>query len=249
MFKKIIIGSLMAGLIFSGTVAISTTTYVYLARLIAGGASGSGSMDDISDSGDLITDEEGCVVIDHAKKLTGFYTFEDASSATGDDFNVVTPDDSGGNGRWKLTCPIVAFDAAADTYANEGWAGLVIVGRNAGEDIDQGNCVWWNSADNEWHEASANTASHFPAVGIALDTGSDGNPLRVLVMGIMRHDDWADIGGTVGATVYLAESQDDNDGITQTAPSDTDDCVQAIGWKLSDDEVFFNFTPNYFQAE
>lgn len=220
-------------------------TYMWGARLIADGAAGSGSMDDIPDAN--ITDEDGCVVIDHAKKLALFYTWEDGSAATGDDFNVVTPDDSGGNGRWKLTSPVVGLDAAADTYANEGWSGIVIVGRNAGEAVDQGNPVYWDATDSEWKEADANVAGKFPARGIALDTGSDGNPLRVLVQGIMRHDDWN--WGTIGGTIYLSEDPSDNAGLTQTAPSDTDDCVQGVGFALSDDEVYFDFPICYFQAE
>ena len=125
--------------------------------------------------------------------------------------------------------------------ANEGYQGIVITGKNAGEAIDQGNPVYWDNTANEWMEADADAAGKFPAQGIALTTGSDGNPMDVLVQGIMRHDDWA--GGFVaGDIIYLDDDPADNAGIDDDAPATTGDCVQVIGWAMSDDEVYFNFT-------
>jgi len=223
----------------------ATKTYIWGARTKIGGAAGSGAIDDIADAS--ITDEDACILIEHTEKRAWFYTFDNDSALNEHWPDIVKPDDAGGNGRWLLTNVIVSLSAGADAKSNEEYSGIIITGRNAGEAIDQGNPVYWDATDSEWKEADANAAGKFPARGIALETGSDGNPMAVLVQGIMRHDDWNF--GTVGGTIFLSEDTGDNAGLTQTAPSDTDDCVQCVGFALSDDEAYFNFTPVYFQAE
>ena len=135
---------------------------------------------------------------------------------------------------------IIELDATADQMANESYSGIVITGLNAGEGIFQGNLVYWDATAVEWMAADADDPGHFPARGVALGTGSNGNPLDVLVQGVMRHDDWAAV-FTVGGPVFLSDDPTDNDGVAVTAPSTENDCVQVVGWALTVDEVYFNF--------
>jgi hypothetical protein len=146
-----------------------------------------------------------------------------------------------------LTIGPIELSGGADALSNEGYSGIIISGRNAGEAIDQGNLVYWHATDSEWHEADADAADHWPARGVALSTGSDGSALDVLVQGVVRHDDWAF--GTVGATVFLSDDPSNNSGVTLTAPSTSGDCVQQVGFTLSDDEVYFNFSGHWLVVE
>jgi hypothetical protein len=188
-----------------------------------------------------------------------------SGAAASDYFSIETTDDVGGTpaqveamrvtvagtsdaplveiGDSGATSPktVTYLQAGPDAMANEGYNGIVITGRNAGEAIDQGNPVYWDATDSEWKEADGDVAGKFPAQGIALATGSDGNPLDVLVQGVMRHDDWA--GGFVaGDIIYLDDDPSDNAGIDDDLLATANDCVQVIGFALSDDEVYFNFT-------
>lgn len=143
---------------------------------------------------------------------------------------------------------VTYLQAAPDAMANEGYSGTVITGLDAGEAIDQGNLVYWDSTQVEWMEADANGTGTWPARGVALTTGSNGNPLDVLVQGIMRHDDWAQA-FTVGGPVYLSITITDNEGVTATAPSTAGECVQLVGWAITVDEVYFNFSGHYLEVE
>ena len=195
-----------------------------------------------------------------------------SGAASADYFSIETTDDVGGTpaqveamrvttagtsdaplvevGDSGTTSPKVVtyLQAGPDAMANEGYSGIVITGKNAGEAIDQGNLVYWDATAVEWMEADADDSGHWPARGVALSTGSDGNPLDVLVQGIMRHDDWAQA-FTVGGPVYLSDNPADNEGVTATAPSTSTDCVQIVGWAISVDEVYFNFSGHYLEVE
>jgi len=251
--KKILYASLILGLAFivlilsqHPQVSYATKTYIWGARAKVGGASGSGAIDDIPDAN--ITDEDGCILIEHGERRAWVYTFNNDSTASEHWPDIVQPDDAGGNGDWELVDVMVTMNAAADMMTNEEYRGIVIVGRNAGGDVDQGNPVYWDSTDSEWKEADADVSGTWPARGIAVETGSDGNPLTVLVQGIMRHDDWSG-GFSAGDTIYLSDDPSDNAGIDDDAPSTSTDCVQVIGWALSDDEVYFNFSGHWLEVE
>ena len=142
----------------------------------------------------------------------------------------------------------VQIDATADGMVNEGYNGITITGLNAGEAIPQGNLVYFSATDNEWMAADANVAGKFPARGVALSTGSNGAALEVLVTGVMRHDDWSET-FVVGAPVYLSATITDNAGVTVTAPSTSGDCVQIVGFALTDDEIYFDFSRPYAEVE
>jgi len=195
--------------------------------------------------------------------------------ASADYFSVETTDDIGGTpgqveamrlttagtgdaplmelGDSGTTSPkvVVYLQAGPDAMANEGYSGIVITGLNAGEAIPQGNLVYWHATDKEWHLADADDAAHFPARGVALGTGENGSPLDVLVQGVMRHDDWTGGGDgwTAGDTLYLDDDPGDNDSVDDTAPSTANDCVQVVGFALTVDEVYFNFSGHWLLVE
>ncbi len=109
-----------------------------------------------------------------------------------------------------------------DTYE-----GTVIEDVNAGEVITQWDLVYYDSTDSEWKQADANVSAEFPAWGFAVDAGTDGNPLTVLIEGIIRNDGWNTnhANWTPNTLLYLSETAG---GLTHTAPSDSGDCVQPV---------------------
>lgn len=142
-----------------------------------------------------------------------------------------------------LTSAIVGLNGTADGLTDDTYDGLTITGRAAGEAITQWDLVFFNSSDSEWHQADADAAGEFPARGIAVAAGTDGNALTVLVQGIVRNDGWA--WATIGGPIYLSDTAG---GLTQTAPSTTGDAVQIVGWAMSDDEAYLNFSGHWVIA-
>jgi hypothetical protein len=136
----------------------------------------------------------------------------------------------------------------ADGMDTNEYNGIVITGRNCGEALGQWDAVYLNSAEGDggdiWHEADATTGSgEFPAFGIAVAACTDTNEAKIMVRGVARNDSWT---WTTGDAIYLGET----DGtITATAPSTSGDCVQIIGWALSPDEIYFDFSRPYLEVE
>jgi len=74
-----------------------------------------------------------------------------------------------------------------------------------------------------------------PCIGVSINTSNvtTGNPVKVLVMGLIRDDDFAF--GTHGAAVYVSTTVGT---MTSTAPSGTNNVVQVIGHSIEDDAIF-----------
>jgi len=156
-----------------------------------------------------------------------------------------TLDCSSTNSGWKLnstgsTHNMFYIDIGANSESDDTAQGVVLTDRNAGESIFQWETVFFNSADSEYHQADADASGEWPARGLAMTSGSDGNELSILVLGRVRNDSWN--WSTVGGPLYLSDTAG---GITETAPITSGDCHQIIGWVLSDDEAYFMFTPHY----
>ena len=111
------------------------------------------------------------------------------------------------------------------------WHGRAIAGLNAGATIAQWEAVYLAS-DGEWALADANGTGTYPARGLAVAAGTDGNPLTVITEGVVRNDAWA---WTVGGQVYLSGTAG---ALTQTAPSTTGDKLQLVGFALSADVLY-----------
>jgi hypothetical protein len=126
-----------------------------------------------------------------------------------------------------------------DTYTGDPIEGL-----NAGESISQWDTVYWDPTDAEWKQADADAAGEWPARGIAVAAGTDGNELLVLTQGVVRNDGWN--WSDENVTLFLSDTAG---GITETAPSTSGDCVQIVGWSISDDEAYINISGHYLEVE
>ncbi len=105
---------------------------------------------------------------------------------------------------------------------------------NAGATIAAGEVVYLAS-DGEWALTDADASSTAEKLlGIALESGTDGNPLLVALPGsFVRDDTW---NWTVGAALYLSTTAGD---LTETGPSGEDDVVRVVGYAVSADVVYF----------
>jgi len=137
------------------------------------------------------------------------------------------------------------IEGGADEMDDDEYNGVTVGGLDAGEAIGQWDVVFIkNDTDPIW-EADATAASgEYPAFGIAVAAASDTNPVTILTQGVVRNEGWT--GQTIGGAVYLGES---DGALTQTAPSDANDCVQIIGWAISDSEIYFDFSRPYQLVE
>ena len=121
-----------------------------------------------------------------------------------------------------------------DTYQ-----GSVITGFSAGATIAQWVPVYLNSSA-AWIEADANGSGTFPARGITVEAGSVAlGEQVVLAKGKARNDAW---NWTVGGNIYLSTTVGT---LTQTAPTGTGVCLQAVGYAISADTAVFDFTPTF----
>ena len=98
------------------------------------------------------------------------------------------------------------------------------------------------AADGHFDTADADGSTTSPAVVLALETGTGSK--KVLVHGILRHDDWnwTTGPGKVGL-IYVSTTVGT---LTQTQPSGTDDVIHPVGWALSDDVIYFTPSMIYF---
>jgi len=151
----------------------------------------------------------------------------------------------GDPGGIKLTDDnYIELDATADGMDDDEYNGIVIGGKNCGEGLTQWDTVRIADDADPWHQADANAAGEFPAHGLSVAACTDTNEAIILVRGIVRNEGWT--GLTIGGAVYLSETAG---GITQTAPSDSGDAVQIVGWALSDSEIYFDFSRPYLEVE
>ena len=134
-----------------------------------------------------------------------------------------------------------AFDGALGT--DDTYTGFLITGKNAGEAISQWDVVYFDATATEWLQADADAAGEFPARGIAVAAGTDGNSLDVIVQGTVRNDAW---NWTVGGTIYLSDTAG---GLTQTAPSTSGDAVQILGWAITADIIYVNCSGHWVEVE
>lgn len=134
----------------------------------------------------------------------------------------------------------IALDPAGS--ADGKYTGITVTG-TGGATIAFGDVVYLAVADSRWEltDASAVGTAGTVQIGIAVSTSTDGNPLTVLLQGIIRADA-AFPTFTVGAAVYLSETAGD---VTQTAPTTADAVVRVCGFALTADEMYWNPSPDH----
>lgn len=179
-------------------------------------------MDASSELAAIIDDEtgSGLIMFNNSPALAGETTI-------GDSGGILFSDDN-----------YIELDATADGMDDDEYNGVVIGGRNCGESLSQWDLVEIVNDADPWHKADATAASgEYPAFGISVAACTDTNEARILVKGIVRNEGWT--GLTPGGPVYLGET---DGALTQTAPSTSNDCVQIVGYALSDSEIYFDFS-------
>ena len=83
--------------------------------------------------------------------------------------------------------------------------------------------------------ADADAATSMPALGICTSTGTDTNPVDVMIQGIIKLTGWS---FTAGDNIFVSTTAGD---VTSTAPSGTGDTVQKVGIATASDAAYFNF--------
>jgi hypothetical protein len=138
----------------------------------------------------------------------------------------------------SLNLPQGANIDFTDVIANDGIddhdAQGVIFTFNAGATVTPFSPVYL-AEDNLVEEANATAIATMPCIGVSINTSdvTTGNPVKVLVMGLIRDNDFAF--GTHGAAVYVSTTVGT---MTSTAPSGTNNVVQVIGHSIEDDAIF-----------
>ena len=128
----------------------------------------------------------------------------------------------------------IRVDAIPDT--DETATGLTTDTINAGAIVAKFESVYAGSG-GKWLLTDASvTATADKLLAIALEAGTDTNPLLVALPGsFIRDDTWT---WTVGGAIYLSETAG---ALTQTAPTAvTDAVVRVVGYAISADVMFFN---------
>ena len=126
--------------------------------------------------------------------------------------------------------------------ADGDYSGITVTG-TGGATIAFGEPVYLAVGDSRWEltDASAVATAGTPLVGIAVSSSTDGNPITVLLHGIIRADAVFPT-FTVGAQVFLSETAGD---LTNTAPSTADAVVRAVGFATTANEIYWNVSPDH----
>jgi hypothetical protein len=135
-----------------------------------------------------------------------------------------------------------AAATAALTENNTYSSTSLLTGLNAGESINQWATVYFSGTDGEWMNADANAAGKWPARGMAVAAGTNGNALDVITSGFVRFDTWnwvltgnldLCLSETAGGVVACSDA---------TLCSAEDDAYQIIGWAVTADIAYFDFS-------
>ncbi len=110
----------------------------------------------------------------------------------------------------------------------------VVVTMNSGESVTAFNAVYIRT-DGEVGPADADAATSMPAIGVALESKSDGQATKILISGVLRDDTY---NFNAGEDLFIGTTAGE---ITATAPSGSGDTVQKIGVALSADTIYVNF--------
>lgn len=138
-----------------------------------------------------------------------------------------------------INAAVISGDFQVDGTPNtdDTWNGQSTNTFNAGATIAQFDCVYLSSSST-WllTDADAVTTAGSVPVQMAAEAGTDTNPLRVILPGtFVRNDAW---NWTPGAPLFLDTATPG--GMTETAPSGTDDVVRIVAHAYTADVIFWN---------
>ncbi len=112
-----------------------------------------------------------------------------------------------------------------------------------GANLVFGDLIYLNNDDGRWELADADAeVTCKPQLGIALETGADGDTKKILLWGYIREDDWN--WTNVGYPLFVSATDGD---MTETAPSGAADCIRIVGYVKSADSIFFNPSPDWYE--
>lgn len=113
-----------------------------------------------------------------------------------------------------------------------------------GDTLAYGDLIYLNDDDQRWEKADADAKATAGPVqlGIALESGTDGQSKLVFLWGFIREDDWA---WNVGDTLFVSTTAG---AMQQTAPSGSADIVRAVGNAHDDADTIF-FSPSQVWLE
>ena len=131
----------------------------------------------------------------------------------------------------------IALDPAGS--ADWKYSGITMTG-TGGATIAFGDLVTLDKDDSRWElvdisVAAAATGDARGIIGIAVTSSTDGNPITVLLQGIIRADaNFPTL--TIGAAVYASTAGD----IVVTQPTTTDYVIKIVWFALTNDEIYFH---------
>jgi len=138
------------------------------------------------------------------------------------------------------------------TPADTVWSG-VTAKFTAGEDLEDGECVYLKAADTKMWKAVANTGgtglvtAEIMCVAMCVSDVSADAVGTFLLQGFLRADTNFPT-YAVGETLYLPEAETSGKNVPEGAAPDTDgDFVQVIGWAADANTVYFS--PNFTMVE
>ncbi len=132
------------------------------------------------------------------------------------------------------------------------WSGITAK-FTAGEDLEDGECVYLKAADTKMWKAVANTggtglvSADIMCVAMCVADVSADAVGTFLLQGFLRADTNFPT-YTVGETLYLPEAETGGKNVPEGAVPDSDgDFVQVIGWAADANTVYFS--PNFTMLE
>lgn len=171
------------------------------------------------------------------KKLT---QLDEITSITPEDILYVVDSPGGTPASKKLTVRnLFAIPIGLDVLSDDTYMGIGLVGRSAGYASAVGDPLFMSRTSSFWRHADASSGMLFPARAICCTAANSGDPITAMVLGTLRNDTWT--WSESASALYLGNSGT----IVETSPTSAGSCIQIVGFSLSDDEAFFNFTGVY----
>ena len=129
-------------------------------------------------------------------------------------------------------------DAITDDSIDDHDAQGIIFTFTAGATVRPFTPVYIHS-DNEVREADSSGIATMPCIGVSINTSNvtDGNPVEVLLMGLIRNDDFAS-NFTAGSVLYVSENVGELTDTLATAANAANEVIQVVGHAIGQDLVF-----------
>lgn len=237
------------------TFATSITTPTVLATANDSGALGAAATafsDLFLASGALIGFANGNVVITHSSAVLTVSTGDLRVTTAGtDSASVVTVGGTQTLTSKSLTSPsittatlnganVLAENASIQLdpagSADGKYSGVTMTG-TAGATVAFGDLLYLDSATSRWKLTDCDSATTSDRmIAMAVSASTDGNPVTLLLMGVIRADSKFPA-LTIGSAVVVGETAGE---IQVAIPTGADNVIKRVGYALTADEIYFN---------